>query len=88
MKIWVIGRGYPTPENKMWGSFELEQAKMLARNGHDVSFIALTLSFFSRKDHRGIRSFVEDFVNIHKNKNWHSTKCQLHNKRKTHSSNH
>ena len=65
MKIWVIGRGYPTPENKMWGSFELEQAKMLARNGHDVSFIALTLSFFSRKDHRGIRSFVEDFVNIH-----------------------
>ena len=65
MNIWVIGRGYPTPANKMWGSFELEQAKMLARNGHKVSFIALTLSFFDRKDPRGLRSFEEDNVLIH-----------------------
>lgn len=64
MKIWVIGRGYPTPENKMWGSFELDQAKMLTRDGHDVSYIALTLSFYSRKDPRGLRVFEEDGVKI------------------------
>ena len=65
MKIWVIGRGYPTPANKMWGSFELEQAKLLARDGNDVSYIALTLSFFSRKDPRGQRFFTEDNVKVY-----------------------
>ena len=39
MKIWVIGRNYPTKQNKMCGSFELEQAQMLARRGHEVSYI-------------------------------------------------
>lgn len=65
MKIWVIGRGYPTPANKMWGTFELEQAKLLARGGHEVSYIALTLSFFDRKDIRGLRAFTEDGVAVH-----------------------
>ena len=65
MKIWVVGRGYPTPANKMWGSFELEQAKLLARNGNDVSYIALTLSFLDRKDPRGMRSFEEDGVKVY-----------------------
>lgn len=64
MKIWVIGRGYPTTSNKMWGSFELEQAKLLARNGHDVTYIALTLSFFSRKDPRGMRCFEDSGVKV------------------------
>lgn len=64
MKIWVIGRGYPTPANKMWGSFELEQAKLLARHGHKVSYLALTLSFFNRKDPRGMRVFEEDGVTV------------------------
>ena len=64
MKIWVIGRGYPTTSNKMWGSFELEQAKLLARNGHDVSYISLTLSFFSHKDPRGVRTFIDDNVSV------------------------
>lgn len=40
MKIWVIGRNYPTTRNKMCGSFELEQARILAKNGHIVSYIA------------------------------------------------
>lgn len=65
MKILVVGRGYPTLANRMWGSFELEQAKLLARNGHDVSYIALTLSFFNRKDPRGMRFFVEDGVKVY-----------------------
>lgn len=65
MKIWVIGRGYPTPENRMWGSFELEQAKLLARCGHEVSYLALTLSFFSRRDPRGLRTFEDDGVRVY-----------------------
>ena len=64
MNIWVIGRGYPTPANKMWGTFELEQAKMLARKGNKVTYIALTLSFFDRNDKRGIRDFTEDNVRV------------------------
>lgn len=65
MNIWIIGRGYPTPSNKMWGSFELEQARLLARDGNQVSYIALTLSFFSRSDPRGTRAFEEDGVHIY-----------------------
>ncbi len=64
MKMWVIGRGYPTKNNRMWGSFELEQAKLLARNGYDVTYISLTLSFFSRKDPRGLRVFDENNVHV------------------------
>lgn len=65
MKIWVIGRGYPTTSNRMWGSFELEQAKLLAREENEVSYISLTLSFFDRKDPRGLRQFEEDNVKIY-----------------------
>lgn len=64
MKIWVIGRGYPTNENGGWGSFELEQAKMFARNGHEVCYISLTLSFLSRGDARYLKHFKEDGVEI------------------------
>lgn len=65
MNVWIIGRGYPTPANGMWGSFELEQAKLLARKGYDVSYLALTLSFFSRKDIRGLNRFEEDEVSVY-----------------------
>lgn len=64
MNIWVMGRGYPTTANGMWGSFELEQAKLLARNGNTVSYIALTLSFFDRKDPRGLRTFEDEGVKV------------------------
>lgn len=37
MKIWVIGRGFPTEKNQMLGSFELEQAQMLA-DDHEVYY--------------------------------------------------
>lgn len=64
MKIWVIGRGYPTPTNRMNGSFEYDQAKLLSRHGHDVTYISLSLTFFSRKDPRGMRHFNEDGVEV------------------------
>lgn len=40
MKIWVIGRTHPESQNGMKGSFELEQATMLAKHGHTVTYIA------------------------------------------------
>lgn len=43
MKIWVIGRDYPTKFNRMNGSFEFEQALMLADAGNDVCYFAVNL---------------------------------------------
>ena len=43
MRIWVIGRKYPTPENNMIGSFELEQAQMLAKRGIEVIYPVLDI---------------------------------------------
>ena len=41
MKIWVIGRGFPVKKNNMKGSFEFEQAQMLARHGNEVIYMAM-----------------------------------------------
>ena len=38
MRIWVLGRGFPEKENNMLGSFEFEQAQMLARHGAEVFY--------------------------------------------------
>ena len=38
MRIVVVGRDFPTKENNMCGSFEFEQAQMLARAGHEIYF--------------------------------------------------
>ncbi len=64
MKIWVIGRGYPTLTNRMRGSFEFEQAKMLSRAGHDVSYLSVTLSFFTHGDPRGLWKHKEEDLGI------------------------
>ncbi len=65
MVIWVIGRNYPLPENEMKGSFELEQAKMLARYGNEVHYIACSLHPIKRiKGKCGIQTWNEDNVQI------------------------
>lgn len=38
MRIFVIGRGFPSVENRMLGSFEFEQARLLSGNGHEVYY--------------------------------------------------
>ncbi len=38
MQIVVVGRNLPSKENNMCGSFEFEQAQMLARAGHEVYY--------------------------------------------------
>lgn len=43
MRILVIGRAVPSKENNMLGIFEYDQAKMLARNGHEVYYLFIDL---------------------------------------------
>ncbi len=64
MKIWVIGRSYPLPKNQLKGSFELEQAKMLARLGHEVTYLALNFHPFRKIRKRGYEEWSEDGVDI------------------------
>ena len=43
LKVWVVGRGIPSPHNKMLGSFELEQAQALEKAGLDVVYIGISV---------------------------------------------
>ena len=64
MVIWVIGRNYPLPENGMQGSFEFEQAKMLARYGNKVYYLACSLHPVKRIKGKGIQTWMEDNVHV------------------------
>ncbi|EEB36711.1 glycosyltransferase, group 1 family protein [Anaerococcus hydrogenalis DSM 7454] len=64
MKIWVIGRSYPQDSNNMQGSFELEQAKMLAKHGHDVTYISCIFHPFKKVKNWRFANFTDDNVNI------------------------
>lgn len=64
MNIWVIGRSYPQKSNNMQGSFELEQAKMLAKHGHKVSYLACVFHPFKKVKKWGYCSWSEDNLNI------------------------
>lgn len=64
MKIWMIGRSYPTKQNNMMGSFELEQAKMLAHLGNDVAYIAAVFHPYKKIKKWGFVSFKNDNIDI------------------------
>ena len=64
MKVWVIGRGYPTAKSDMLGSFELEQAHMLSRAGLEVCYLAVDLRSIRRRRQFGFLSRQEDGVSI------------------------
>ena len=64
MKIWVIGRGVPTKKNKMKGSFELEQAQMLARHGHEVIYLAIEMSVRRWMDVGSTEKFINGVRSI------------------------
>ncbi len=40
MRIFLVARGYPTPEAPQWGCFEKDQAEALVIAGHDVTIIS------------------------------------------------
>ena len=64
LKIWVIGRNYPSRKNRMAGSFELDQAKMLAKNGHIVTYVTLVFHPFKKIHKWGYHTWFEDNVRI------------------------
>lgn len=64
MKVWVIGRGYPRRDNNMLGSFELEQAKMLAKAGMDVTYLSLDIRSIRRLRRFGTYCKTEDGVKL------------------------
>lgn len=64
MKIWVVGRNYPDKTNNRQGSFELEQAKMLAKRGNDVTYIACVLHPFWRVKNGGFAEFEDGPVMV------------------------
>lgn len=64
MKLWVIGRHYPAVNNRMRGSFEIEQAKMLARGGHDVTYIAIIFHPYKKIRNWGFATWKEDGIRV------------------------
>lgn len=64
MNIWVIGRSYPQKINNMQGSFELEQAKMLAKHGNKVTYIACVFHPFKKVKKWGLCYWLEDNIDI------------------------
>ena len=64
MNIWVIGRSYPQKSNNMQGSFELEQAKMLAKHGHKVSYVACVFHPFKKVRKWGYCHWSEDDLDV------------------------
>lgn len=70
MKIWVIGRSYPEPSNNMTGSFELEQAKMLQKNGEDVSYLCCSLHPKKKIKDWGFQSWREDDITVYTDSEW------------------
>lgn len=65
MNIWVIGRSYPQKINNMQGSFELEQAKMLAKHGHKVSYIACIFHPFKKVKKWGFCHWKDELVDVY-----------------------
>lgn len=64
MNIWVIGRNYPSKENKMSGSFELEQAKLLAKHGNQISYIAAVFHPVRKIKKWGYYNFQDGVVKV------------------------
>lgn len=65
MYVWVIGKGIPTKKNNMYGSFEFEQASMLARHGIKVIYIGLDFRPFNHPRKFGIRYLKQDIFDAY-----------------------
>lgn len=65
MNIWVIGRSYPTKQNQMRGSFELEQAKLLAKRGHHVCYVAAVFHPVKKVKKWGYCHFEDENVQVY-----------------------
>lgn len=64
MKVWVIGRSFPNKSNGNIGSFEYEQAKMLARGGCEVTYLALVFHPFKKINNWGYSTWEDDNITV------------------------
>lgn len=64
MRVFIIGRAFPTPENSMLGIFEFDQAKALFAAGHEVVFLALDLRSVRRIRKFGFRNFDDSGIKV------------------------
>ncbi len=64
MRIVVIGRNFPTKENNMCGSFEFEQAQMIARFGHEVYYPYIDLRSIRHWRKFGLTKEIKNGVRV------------------------
>ena len=64
MRVFIISRGYPSEKYVTNGIFEFDQAKALAKQGHEVIFLANDLRSLRRKRKFGSESFIKDGVQV------------------------
>ena len=64
MRVFIISRGYPSERYVTNGIFEFDQAKALAKDGHEVIFLVCDMRSFRRKRKFGRESFTKDGVQI------------------------
>ena len=64
MKIWVIGRNFPQKNKTIEGSFELDQARMLMRAGHEVAYLTIQFHPFNKVKRWGSCSFDSDHIPV------------------------
>ena len=62
MKVLIVSRGLPQPDNPTFGIFELDQAKALTKQGIDVIFFAVDLRSIRRKRKYGIVKTLYDGI--------------------------
>ena len=64
MKAFVISRGIPTEDYPLYGIFEFDQAKALAKSGVDTSMLVIDFRSRNYKRKYGLLSYKKDDVNI------------------------
>lgn len=65
MRILVVGRALPSKENNMLGTFEFEQAQMLASEGHEVFYTSIDLRSIRHWRKFGASLDLIDGVNVY-----------------------
>lgn len=63
MKVLIVSRGLPQPDNPTFGIFELDQAKALTKQGIDVTFFAVDLRSIRRKRKYGVVKTLHEELN-------------------------
>ena len=64
MRVWVVGRGIPSKKNGMLGSFEFEQAKILAKKGVEAVYFAISVRSAHNLEHMGFSRMEREGIPV------------------------